>query len=251
MRKPHTAIACALVASSVPMAALAVDVGSLSEGAPITVDDAGTPDRGELELVAPFDVSRKDSGDYSLGFRPKLKYGYSSDVELSVSVPLLAGAADRTGSGDLRAAAKWNFLKEQGELPALAAQVSLIAPTGRGTDGLDAELQLLATKTLPGPTVHHVHLNAAVLRNSQQDGDERRHRNSFVVGYDRRLASDLLGVADFVYAHDRQRGGSDRLLEVGARYRLRNSDVVGLGVGLGIGSSETDWRIGLSYQLQL
>jgi hypothetical protein len=215
MRKPHTAIACALVASSVPMAAVAVDVGSLSEGAPITVDDAGTPDRGELELVAPFDVSRKDSGDYS------------------------------------RAAAKWNFLKEQGDLPALAAQVSLIAPTGRGTDGLDAELQLLATKTLPGPTVHHVHLNAAVLRNSQQDGDERRHRNSFVVGYDRRLASDLLGVADFVYAHDRQRGGSDRLLEVGARYRLRNSDVVGLGVGLGIGSSETDWRIGLSYQLQL
>lgn len=242
-------IAATAMAAALP-AAQAVDVGSISEGAPLRIDDAGTSDPGTLELVAPFDISRKDSGDESFGFTPKLKYGLAKDWEVSLSMPLLAGSADRTGSGDLRAAAKWNFLEEQGNRPALAAEVALIAPTGRGSDGLDAELQLLATKTLPGATSHHVHLNASFLRNSQPDGEERRRRNAFVVGYDRRLASDLLGVADFVYAHDRERGGSDRLLEVGARYRLRNSDVVALGVGLGVGSSETDWRIGLSYQLQ-
>ncbi len=250
MKPLHFVIACAAAAATLPPA-FAVDVGSLSEGAPLSVDDAGTPDPGTLELVVPFDVSRKDSGDYSVGFTPKLKYGIAQDWEVSLSAPLLAGAADRTGSGDLRAAAKWNFLPEQGDRPALAAQVSLIAPTGRGTDGLDAELQLLASKSLPGVVSHNVHLNASVLRNSQQDGNERRHRNAFVVGYDRRLAADLLGVADFVYAHGRERGGSDRLIEVGARYRLRNNDVVGLGVGLGVGGSDTDWRIGLSYQLPL
>jgi hypothetical protein len=239
-----------ILASAAYPAALAVDVDSLSEGAPVAVDDAGTPDPGTVELVAPFEVSRKDSGDESLGFTPKLKFGVARDWEASVSMPLLAGSADRTGSGDLRAAAKWNFLKEQGYRPALAAQVALIAPTGRGTDGLDTELQLLATKTLPGAVSQHVHLNASLLRNSQQDGNERRYRNAYVVGYDRRLAANLLGVADFVYAHDRERGGSDRLVEVGARYQLSNSDVVGLGVGLGVGSSETDWRIGVSYQLQ-
>ncbi len=249
MKAIRLVIVGSAMAAAIPVAT-AVDVGSLSGGAPVSVDDAGTTDPGTLELVVPFELSRKDSGDESFGFTPKLKYGIAPDWGVSVSIPLRAGSADRTGSGDLRAAATWSFLKEQGARPALAAQLSLIAPTGRGSDGLDAELQLLATKTLPGAVSHHVHLNASVLRNSRQDGEERRHRNAFVVGYDRRLAPDLLGIADFVYAHDRERGGSDRLLEVGARYKLRNSDVVGLGLGLGVGSSETDWRIGLSYQLQ-
>src|SRR5690606_32638412 len=95
MKPLHFVIACAAAAATLPPA-FAVDVGSLSEGAPLSVDDAGTPDPGTLELVVPFDVSRKDSGDYSVGFTPKLKYGIAQDWEVSLSAPLLAGAADRT-----------------------------------------------------------------------------------------------------------------------------------------------------------
>jgi hypothetical protein len=241
------ATAAGLALATAAGLAQAASLEALSEGAPITLDDAETVGIKSLQLNVPADFSRLDSGDNQVRLTPELEYGLAQDVQVALGVPLLFGSADRTGSGNLRTAAKWKFLSEYGWRPALAAEVVVVAPTGRDSDGVDTALKVLATKSLGGRVSHRMHANLIVEHNADAAPAERTHRRAAVIGYDRRVTPDLMVVADLVYAHGRERGEADRLVEVGARYRVA-SDVLGFGLGRGLGSSQTDWRLLVSYQ---
>ena len=165
----------------------------------------------------------------------------------AVGVPLLFGSADRTGSGNLADGCEME-VPERVRLAASGRGRGLVvAPTGRDSDGVDTALKVLATKSLGGRVSHRMHANLIVEHNADAAPAERTHRRAAVIGYDRRVTPDLMVVADLVYAQARERGEADRLVEVGARYRVA-SDVLGFGLGRGLGSSQTDWRLLVSYQ---
>ncbi len=244
-RQLGTALAIVLAAAA--GLAQAASLEALSEGAPITIDDAETVGIKSLQINVPADFSRLDSGDNQTRLTPELEYGLAQDVQVAVGVPLLFGSADRAGSGNLRTAAKWKFLNEYGWRPAVAAEVVVIAPSGKDSEGVDTALKLLATKSLGGRVTHRMHANLIVEHNANAAPAERANRQIAVIGYDRRMTPELMVVTDLVYAQGRERGEADRLVEFGARYRVA-SDVLGFGLGRGLGSSQTDWRLLVSYQ---
>lgn len=225
----------------------AVGLDALSEGAPISVDDAETVGIRTIQVNLPSSYSRQKSGDHQVRLGPEVEYGLVQDVQISASVPLLFGSADRTQSGDLRLAAKWKFLDEYGWRPAVAAEVLVASPTGRDSAGFDTAIRMLATKSLPGHPTHRLHANLIVEHNARPLAMERANRRTAILGYDQRLTPQWLMVADVIYAQDRERGEADRLVELGARYRVA-SDVIGCGIGRGLSSSRTAWRLFASYQ---
>jgi hypothetical protein len=238
-------VAAVLAASGGEVRAVGLD--ALSEGAPISIDDAETVGIRTIQVNLPSSYSRQRSGDHQVRLGPELEYGLAQDVQISASVPLLFGSADRAQSGDLRMAAKWKFLDEYGWRPAVAAEVLVASPTGRESAGFDTALRMLATKNLPGRPTHRLHANLIVEHNAKATEIERANRRTAILGYDQRLTPQWLLVADVIYAQDRERGEADRLVELGARYRVA-SDVIGFGVGRGLSSSRTAWRLFASYQ---
>ncbi len=250
-RKPAAAAIAAATAATFllpvgPLLAAPMSLDAISEGSPVTVDDAQTVGIRVLQVNVPVDFARS-GGDHQANLAPLLKWGAMDGVEVSSSIPVHMGSADRTGSGDLRLGAKWKFADEFGWRPALAAELVAVAPTGRDSEGVDTALRLLATRSLGGRVWHRLHGNLIADHNARPAVGERPNRYTGVLGYDRRLTPDVMMVTDLVYAQGRERDATDRLVEIGARYRVMN-DVVSFGVGRGLRSSATTWRLLASYQ---
>jgi hypothetical protein len=69
-----------------------------------------------------------------------------------------------------------------------------------------------------------------------------------VGGYSRRVSPDVVFVADFVRARERDAGHDSNLFEAGVRVQLTPLFLVGAGLGAGVGEEAPDVRLTLSLQ---
>jgi hypothetical protein len=237
---------CATVAAP---RAFAGDPYNLELGLPVTVIDTAPGTGLQFQLFARYDRT-SDSRDQTL-LSPQLQWGFAQDWHLEVQSPYIVGDADRTGSGDIQVGLFWNFFKEpqNSPLPSLAVHGLLIAPTGVGSDGLDTELELVATKTLTGaPSQDEVHANVRWDHNSVPASDERQDRFTFVAGYSRRLAEQTILVADFVREQQQTRGEESNVVEVGVLQGFGENAVFSVGLGAGIGDDSPNFRAIVGFQ---
>lgn len=225
--------------------AFSAQPGDISEGAPLMVEDTQVTAAGKRSYQLPLVFERTASGDERARFAPQLKFGIARDLQATVSVPVLMGSGSRAGSGDIRLGLQGKLNEESGWLPSFGASLRLELPTGKDSEGLDTRLKLLATKSLPSE--QRVHLNVLLENNQEPLRTERRNRRGVVMGYDVKLRSGTLLLADYVYEHAQARGRHDRLLEVGLRQQVKEG-VVGVGLSGGLRNSATDWRLAFSWQ---
>jgi hypothetical protein len=61
---------------------------------------------------------------------PPLELGIAPNTEFQIAAPFYVGNADQTGSGDIELSLLYNFNTEGIWLPALAAEVEGVVPTG-------------------------------------------------------------------------------------------------------------------------
>jgi hypothetical protein len=231
-------------------AARASDVHDLQRGLPLEVEDTTTTEEGSFQVQASARYERTNEGEDQLTVEPQLQYGLLPNLHVELSYPIIAGDADRSGSGDVTAAVLYNFLQEENARPALAVKAQVELPTGVGSDGVDTDLRLLLTKTInEGESQDRVHLNAGWMHNAAADSDERQNRFIGVIGYSRKLSDQTVFLADLVREQQEQEGLDSTILEAGVLHQLNEKTTLAAGIGAGLGEDSPDVRItvGLQY----
>jgi len=225
---------------------------NLEEGLPTRVEDAyPTAFRNREFQVGP-QYDRSNGGKDRFLLNPRLEIGPFRNAELGITVPVFLGSADKTGSGDIRVDALYNFNTESLALPALAVAARADFPTGIDRRGVDAEFKLLATRSI-GNRLDRLHLNVIYMRAGNPGPGERRDRYAVILGYSGRLGPDMILVANVLRELERDKGIESNLVELGVRRQVTPLLVVALGAGAGIGDESPDVRVtaGLQYTLTL
>jgi hypothetical protein len=238
-----------VLAGALTPTARAGDPYNLELGLPLTVIDTAPGQGLQFQVFARYDRTSENQDQTLLA--PQIQWGFAKDWHLEIESPFLIGDADRTGSGDIQVGLFWNFFHEpqNSPLPSLAVHGLVIAPTGVGSDGLDTELELVATKTLtPAPSQDELHANVRWDHNSVPGADERQDRFTFVLGYSRRLAQQTILVADVVREQQQTRGQESNVVELGVLQGLGENAVFSFGLGAGVGDDSPNFRALVGFQ---
>lgn len=238
-----------IAATSLAGAAGASDHTNLEPGLPLEVEDAyptGYLNR-EFQLSARYERTRDGQNQYIA--TPRLEYGFARNWQASLNVPFTLGQGDKRGSGDIGAEVFYNFNTESLKLPAFAASVNLVTPTGRDSSGLDSSFKFIATKTLGyAEKLQRVHLNFTYFNNASPRADERGNRYAAVAGYSQRVGPQMILLTDYVRQQEKERGVTSNIVEVGLRYQKTPLTVLSVGLGAGIGNQSPDFRATLGLQ---
>lgn len=182
-------------------------------------------------------------------FRPKVAYGITPFAHIEASVEFLTGDADRTGSGNLRLGGHYQFLDEEGMIPALAIIPAVEIPTGKDSRGLDTALTLAATRSLNiSDGNDRLHFNVSWLRNAGSDNNEREHYYRIAFGYSRQFVENLTLVGNFVREEQRAKRQEANIIEAGALFQLDDRMTVSLSAGFGVAAESPDFRFGSGFQ---
>lgn len=231
-------------------AAAQTDHLNLEEGIPTQVEDAyPTAFRNREFQIGPR-YERADGGGNRVQLDPRIEIGPLRNTQLAITVPVLLGSADQTGSGDIQVDALYNFNTEGLSLPALSLGAQADFPTGEGRQGVDAQFKFLATKSISN-RLARLHLNVIYARAGDPSPSERRNRYRAILGYSGRFGPDMILVADAVREQLREEGANSNVVELGLRRQMTPLIVLALGIGAGIGEESPDVRITLGLQRTL
>jgi hypothetical protein len=256
-RKPMAVFAASslfvCLVSSIPSLIEASDHTNLEEGLPVQVEDAYATAYRNIELQFFTRYERTDDRENLFTFVPRLEYGVIRNAQLALEVPVLAGNADKTGSGDIVLHGLYNFNTESIWVPALALSGGIDISTGRNTAGLDTRLKLIASKMVyPFTTwLHRVHLNLEWIHNNGRMSEERANRYRAILGFSARLDNDTLLVTDLVREQQREKKKESNIFELGLRRQLTPLTLIMLGGGVGIGDESPKFQVTLGFQHSL
>lgn len=223
---------------------------NLEEGLPTELEDAYPTAYRNREFQFFTRYERQRDGSDRVVLTPRFEYGLFRNAQVSVTVPFYTGSADRTGSGDIRIEAFYNFNTESRKLPAFAVVGRITAPTGKDSAGLDAAMKFIATKSISN-RLDRLHLNLELERNAGARFDERNTLYRAIFGYSGRVGADTLFVADFVRRQERLRGENSNIIEAGIRRQLNPLTILTLGAGAGIGEQSPRFLISVGIQRSL
>lgn len=229
--------------------AFAADHNNLEENLPVRVEDAYTLAKGARELQVGGRYQRiRGSGDQYVAI-PRFEYGFARNWQVTLASSLLAGPADRKGSGDTELEVLHNFNTEGLILPAFALSGRADFPSGIDSNGVDTRVKFITTKTLGNSYfLHRVHVNAEYLHNAGRLDGERSDRYAVVAGYQARLSTSNMLIADILREQQIDKGIVYNIAEVGLRHQFTPQTVFGLGVGTGFGPDSPRFRVTVSLQ---
>lgn len=235
MKRVFWVLALAFACGLAGWSARAADHLNLDRGLPTQVEDAyPTAFRNrEVQGTFRYDRTRDDKDRFELA--PRLELGIAPNTQLSIDAPFYLGNAEKTGSGNVRAEALYNFNTEGIYLPAFAAAAEAEFPSGRDSRGVDTRAEFILTKSITRTGLDRIHFNAAWLHNAGARQMERENRYELVAGYSRRLGADIVGVADFIRQQEMRRGENSNVFEAGIRWQLTPLTILSLGAGFGVG----------------
>jgi hypothetical protein len=234
----------------------------LDQNFPVSVEGAGVPDRGEVEVrvlagysrLAPLRSDDNGGGGRRFGrdltvpsvqAEAGLGYGLSAQIELAYGL----GNAEDAKSGDAGFSLKWNFLPQQDLRPALTVVGGVTAPFGPRNGSAEAALGLLASQPLSaGPSAPYLHANIVWFHALNREDGERSDRYAISAALGVPVASKTGVFVGYSREQDSEHRRADQFVELGARQMLTDSLILGIGAGIGIGDSETDFRILVGLQ---
>ena len=226
----------------------AADHLNIDEGLPAEVEDAYPIALRGREFQTALRYERTDDHEDRFVIDPRLEVGFAPNWEGKLSVPVYAGSADRTDSGNVGLETLYNFNTEGLVLPAFALSARADLPTGQEAAGIDTTLKFIATRTLFKSLPDRVHLNVAWKHNAGARSEQRRDLYRIIIGYSRPLDADTVLVADFVREQEMERKHEANIFEVGLRRQITPLTVIAAGVGAGVGDESPDFRALLGLQ---
>ena len=235
MRRKIVVVVLGIIVAAVGVAK-AVDHKNLDEGRPVRLEDAYPIANGEISIETGAGFALLKHGPNRGLFPIEILYGALPNLQLGVGSVLFTDPHDiddRPKSGDLRASALYNFNQETLTLPALAAKLTLTAPTGVDAHGYGIELKGIVTKSIDRLSLH---FNGGYEFLTGSNRTERDGRYELALG-----ASYPIGAPKFtratlivdVFADQPVTHGESTIVgtEVGLRYQLTPSIVWDVGIG--------------------
>ena len=216
--------------------ASAIDHKNLDEGRPVRLEDAYAIAHGEVAIEAGAGFTLMRQGPDRGLFPIEVLWGLLPNLQLGIGTVLSTDPHEidePPKSGDLRLSALYNFNQETLALPALAAKLGLVAPTGVDAHRFGVAAKGLVTKSIQRLSLH---LNAGYefLTDSRRDERDGRYElaigASYPIGAPRFTRATLVGD---VFAEQSLRRGEAPTVgtEVGVRYQLTPRLVWDAGVG--------------------
>lgn len=241
----------ACFALSVSAESYGADPANLEEGIPTQLEDAVPLPYQERQIQGRLSYEKTDEEQDRTIIEPFLGYGFAPNWQGKVSVPVLVGDADRTGSGDVRISVMYGFMAETDDVPAFAISGEVQLPTGKRSEGVDTVLKILASKKLlRTEAAHRFHFNLAWEHNVRPVGDEERDDMlRGAVGVDMEMGPDSVFVVDLVRTQGREKDSESNELEAGLRHRLAPELVFAAGAAVGFAAESPEFRLtsGLQY----
>lgn len=224
---------------------------NLEEGLPVRVNDAyPIPYLGrEIQLLFRYEEIVGDP--YRMDLVPVLEFGFPINTQWEISVPLIFGKTDKTGSADIRVGVLYNLNMERVFFPAISFKAAIDAPTGKDSRGVDPRFALILTKTLATGLLSRVHFNGVYQLNTDPRDTERRHLYDFVVGYSQRITPNAIVILDFFHKREFEEDIEVNFFEAGTRVALNHLTVVSVGAGFGIGDESPRFRATIALQRSL
>ena len=235
MRRGIIVLVFGIIAAAAGLAE-AIDHKNLDEGRPVRLEDAYPIAHGEIAIETGAGFALMKHGPNRGLFPIEILYGAVPNLQVGVGSTLFTDpheTDDRAKSGDLRASALYNFNQETLTLPALAAKLSVTAPTGIDAHGWGLELKGIVTKSIDRLSLH---LNGGYEFLTGSTRTERDGRYELALG-----ASYPIGAPQFtratvvgaVFADQPVTRGESTVvgIEVGLRYQLTPSIVWDVGIG--------------------
>ena len=148
---------CLALLAGLSASAYAIDHDNLDEGRPLRLEDAYPIASGEwaVEMGAGLSAQRKSR---TRGFFPfEVLYGLVPNLQVSIATTLFTDPRlieGQTKSGDMQLSGLYNFNQETLSLPALGLRVTVNAPTGTASSGVDVRVKGLVTKSFDRLSVH-------------------------------------------------------------------------------------------------
>jgi len=227
---------CLALLAGLPIGVSAIDHDNLDEGRPLRLEDAYPIPNGEwaIEVGAGLSVQRKSR---TRGLFPlEVLYGLAPNLQLSLGTTLLTDPKqleEQPKSGDLHVSGLYNFNQETLSLPASGLRLTVNAPTGTASSGVDVRVKGLITKSFERLSVH---FNPAYEVLSGTQPFERNGRYEMVLGASypfgapKNTLTTILG--DFFTQQALRRGNPQIAgVEMGVRQQWTPWTVLDAGVG--------------------
>lgn len=236
--------------------AVSVFAGALLASVPcFAAHPLGTEDPG---TVPPLNLQVEVTGEYyhTAGEGNEIDPGISLTTGILSNLDLTLGAgygildpeegSVEKGFGDLKLAAKWNFLKEKGNLPGLALKLGMTLPTGDenkglGNGGYDASGNLIAGKAV-GPV--NLYINLGYTRVDKVAEGRKKNICAASLAGEWDIAESLALVGEVLYGSTGA-DGEDPPVAVTAGLIWEIADTLSIDIGARAGLTDTapDWSI--------
>lgn len=251
MEKCKTYIAAVLFV--ITSLAYAHDHLNLEHGVPLEIEDAYVSPYKNREFQSYLLYDRLPDNKDKLMFVPRLEIGAFKNFQFDLATPFEFGdRGDQKQSRNIDLEGLYNFNQESLWLPAISLGGGVFVPTGEGLHGYDGIGRLNLTKTLPTSiSFHRIHANIQWTQNGQPKAQERNNLMKYVFGYQLRLGTDYMFVADYFYEEQYLEKSKMQMVEVGLRYQLNPLSVIAGGVGTGLDKDSPDFRANISFQRAL
>jgi hypothetical protein len=227
------------------------------EGLPISVESARVPDPGEVEARFSLGYERfrrlagddDDEGGRRFGrdlyeAEIEMELGLARGVAAGLGLSYGFGNAEESKQGEVELALKWNFWesRELGTTLALTGGVGL--PYGPRHGSEETVLGLLATQELgTGRYAPVLHANLTWFHALDRGEEERSDRYAAAVALAVPVTSTTGVLVGYAREQEAEHRSANQFVELGVRQLLPGGYLLGVGGGIGVGDSETDFRV--------
>lgn len=227
-------------------------------------EDATPVKQGQLDLrlTTRWIPEPTTDDDDDVVFQPSLVYGLVDKLEISAGVPIWLGdAGDRSGhedgNYDTNLGFLWRITDQNGNWPAFALAGHFRAPTGDGSEGIDAELRGVFTNEYDSGIRSHINVFAkSVNGDNDSFGDPEDFQWGAVFGIDGPLFNhdDLRWVADYVHRRAESGGHNIHEAELGWEWHIADCHALGMSGRASLdhaANDPPDYSVNLTYALTL
>ena len=223
---------------------------------PLSTDDAGTVEQGDLEVELGFeyasDTDVDDTEDeYTLA--ATMKYGLGERWDIGIEIPYLyinreaEDADDDNGFGDYVLSSKYRFVDETDDFPALSLGFSLKTNTGDedkglGSGELDYAINTILSKEL-GKVIGHINLGYTYV--GAPEGESHDDVFSYGIAWEYPVNDRLNVVGELTGETNFEGDFDDNPFAglIGLNYALSDVATVDFGIGWEISDASPDYLV--------
>lgn len=218
-------------------------------GRPLSTDDAGTVERGHLELEYGYQYVNAADNEYN--WSSCIKYGLGQRWDLGVEIPYqyleVSSGDDADGLNDIILSSKYRFFEESENRPALALSFSIKTDSGNDDKGLGTGAKDYAVNAIFSKQLETVgsHVNLGYTYVGAPEGEKHDDLFSYALALEYRLSDRLNLVGELAGETNFDGDFDDNAFSglTGFNYAFSDIATFDFGAGLGISEASSDYSL--------